>query len=59
MKMETCLANPTNVLVPRLLIKAQVFVQAKADVVAVQTVGELLQVKEVLLKRTRNSRLRP
>ena len=52
------LANSTNVLVPRLLIETQVLVQTEPDIVAIQTVGELLEVEEVLLERTCDGRLR-
>ena len=44
------LADATDVLVPGLVIKAEVLVQAEADVVAVETVGELVEVKEILLQ---------
>ena len=45
------LADPADVLVPALLVEAEVVVEAEADVVAVESVGELLEVEEVLLER--------
>ena len=48
---QSYLTNPTDVLVPRLLVEAEVLVETKADVVAIQAVGELVEVEEVLLER--------
>jgi hypothetical protein len=47
----TYLCYPPDVLVPVLLGEAQVFVQAEAHVVAVETVGGIAQVEQVLLER--------
>lgn len=51
------LADPADVLVARLLIESEILVEAEADVIAVEAVGELLEVEEVLLERTSDGRL--
>ena len=53
----THLADAADVLRARLLVEAEVLVQAEADVVAVEAVGELVEVEEVLLERAGNRRL--
>ena len=53
------LPDPADVLVPALLVEAEVVVEAEADVVAIEAVGELLEVEEVLLERARDRRLCP
>lgn len=57
-KRQTYLSYSANILVPRLLIETKVLVQAKAHVVAIKTVGELLEVEKVLLERACDRRLR-
>lgn len=47
---ETHLADAADILVPRLLVKSEVLVEAESDVVAVEAVGKLLQVQKVLLE---------
>lgn len=51
------LCDTTNVLVPVLLRKSQIFVEAKTNVVAIQTVGSKAQVQEMLLQSGRHGRL--
>ena len=51
-------SDPPYVLVPRLLVKSQVFVQPEPDVVPVQSVCEFLGVEEVLFECTGDRRLR-
>ena len=53
----THLADPTDVLVARLLVEPEVLVQPEADVIAIQTVRELVQVEEVLLECASDRRL--
>ena len=53
------LADAADVLSARLLVEAEILVQTKADVVAVEAVGELLEVEEVLLERAGDRRLYP
>ena len=53
----THLADAADVLRARLLVEAEVLVQAEADVVAVEAVGELVEVEEVLLESAGNRRL--
>jgi hypothetical protein len=48
--------DPANILVAILLGKAQVLVQAKADVIAVQPVSSQAEVEKVLLERGGNRR---
>lgn len=55
--MGTHLSDPADVLISRLLVKSQVFIQAKSDVVPIQPISEYFQVEQVLLKSTRDSRL--
>ena len=50
-KGQAHLPDPAGILVPALLVEAEVVVEAEADVVAVEAVGELLEVEEVLLER--------
>lgn len=52
------LADAADVLGARLLVEAEVLVQSEADVVAVKTVRELLEVQQVLLERARDRRLK-
>lgn len=54
---DTDLANTTDVLVPRLLVKTQVLIQSEPHIVSIQTIGELVQVKQVLLEGARDSGL--
>jgi hypothetical protein len=44
------LADPADVLVAGLLVKPEVFVQAEADVVPVQSVRKFVQMEQVLLE---------
>ena len=53
----THLADPTDVLIARLLVEPEVLVESKPDVVAVEAVRELAQVQEVLLQRAGDRRL--
>ena len=46
---ETHLADPSNVLVPRLFVEPEVFVQSKPDVIAIEPVRKFSQVQQVLL----------
>lgn len=46
--------NPADVLVARLLVEAEVFVQSESNVVAVQPIRELLVVQEMLFECTGN-----
>jgi len=50
----TYLCYPPDVLIPVFLCEAQVFVQAEAHIVAVETVGGVAQVEQVLLERGRD-----
>ena len=56
-QLGTYLANTANVLVARLLIEAEVLIETEANVVTIEAVGELLEVKQMLLKRTSDGRL--
>ena len=56
-QLGTNLANTANVLVARLLIEAEVLIETEANVVTIEAVGELLEVKQMLLKRTSDGRL--
>lgn len=56
-KQKRHLGNTTNVFLTVLRREAQVLVQTKTDVVAVQTVRRLFQVQDVLLERRGNRRL--
>ena len=47
---DTNLPNPPYVLIPRLLIEPQVFIQPKTDVIAIEPVRELAEVEEVLFE---------
>lgn len=51
------LCNSANVLVPVRLREAQILVQSKAHIVAVETVRAHTKVKQVLLERRRDGRL--
>lgn len=51
------LSNSANIFIPRLFVEPEVLVEAEANIIAVQTVTELFQMEEVLLKRTRDSGL--
>lgn len=51
------LSNSANIFIPRLFVEPEVLVKAEANIIAVQTVTELFQMEEVLLKRTRDSGL--
>ena len=51
------LCYPPDVLIPALLIEAQVFVEAEAHVVAIETVCCEAEVEQVLLKRSGDGRL--
>ena len=51
------LANPTDVFIAGLLVKAKVLVQAEMDVIAVQSVREFVKTKQVLLESARDRRL--
>lgn len=53
----THLRNAPDVLVPVLLAEAEVLVQPKANIVAIETVGGEAQVQQVLLERSRDGRL--
>lgn len=44
------LADSPNILVPRFLVKSQIFVQTKPNIVAVKAVSELVQMQKVLLE---------
>ena len=46
------LSDTTDIFIPISLAEAKVFVQTEADVVTVQTVGELAQVQKVLFQST-------
>jgi len=54
---RTHLADTTNVLIAILFGKTEVFVESEADVVAVETVGELAEMKQMLLERGGDRRL--
>ena len=56
-KRQAHLPDPADILVPALLVEAEVVVEAEADVVAVEAVGELVEMEEVLLERAGNRRL--
>lgn len=51
-------ADPADVLRARLFVEAKILVESEADVVAVEAVGELLEVEEMLLERACDRRLR-
>lgn len=51
------LSNAPDVLVPVLLAEAEILVQPKAHVVAIETVCSEAQVQQVLLERSRDGRL--
>jgi len=51
------LANAPDVLIPRLLIEAEIFVETETHVVAVQAIAELVHVQQMLLQGTRDGRL--
>ena len=46
------LSDSPNVLVARRLVEAEVFIQTKSDVIAIQAIGKFMEVEEMLLKRT-------
>ena len=50
MPTPTHLADSPNILVPRFLVKSQIFVQTKPNIVAVKAVSELVQMQKVLLE---------
>ncbi len=50
------LGNPPDVLIPVLLREAEVAIEAKADVIAVESVRGEAQVEQVLLERRRDGR---
>lgn len=52
--MTTHLRYPPDVLIPALLVEAQVLVQTEAHVVAIETVRSEPEVQQVLLERGRN-----
>jgi len=54
---RTRLADATNVLIAILFREAEVFVESEADVVAVEAVGELAEMKQMLLERGGDRRL--
>ena len=54
---EPYLGDAPDVLVPVLLAEAEVLVQSKAHVVAIETVRSEAQVQQVLLERSRDGRL--
>ena len=47
---DTNLPNPPYILIPRLLVEPQVFIQPKTNVIAVKPVCELAEVEEVLFE---------
>ena len=51
---STYLRYPSDVLIAVLLCEAQVLVQSKANIVAVETVGRETEVQKVLLKSSRD-----
>lgn len=54
---QSYLCNSANVLVPVRLREAQILIQPKAHIVAIQTVRAHTKVQKVLLERRRNGRL--
>jgi hypothetical protein len=54
---NTYLRYPPDVLIAVFLCEAQVLVQSKANIVAVETVGREAEVQKVLLKSSRDGRL--
>ena len=46
--MEPDLANPTNVFVSGLFIETKVLVQPEPDIIPVQSVGDLFQMKQMI-----------
>lgn len=47
---DVYLANPTDILIPGLLVKTQVLIQSKADIITIQPIGKLVHMKQVLLE---------
>ena len=52
---QSYLTNPTDVLVPRLFVESEIFVEAEADVITVETIGELFEMQEMLFESTCDS----
>lgn len=51
------LSDPPNVLIARLLVEAEVLIQTKPDIIAIQAIGKFIEVEEMLLKRACDGRL--
>ena len=55
--LRTHLSNPANILHSILLTEAQILVQPKSNIVAIQSISGQPQVEQMLLKRNRDGRL--
>ena len=57
LKWRADLSDPSDIFIPISFTETQVLVQPKANVITIQTVGKLFEVKEMLLQRARYCRL--
>ena len=55
--LRTYLSNPANILHAILLTEAQILVQPKSNIVAIQSISGQPQVEQMLLKRDGDGRL--